>query len=66
MYHLLAAVRAAELDIHVKNKHGDEWWKEKQAGIDLREIMKPGAKIDLSAFSKLYSNAFLQEIIQQV
>ena len=62
----IAAVRAAELEIHVRNKYGDKWWKEKQAGKDLREIMEPGAKIDLSIFSKLDSNTFLKEIIQQV
>ena len=60
--YLLAAVRAAELDIYIGNKHGDKWWKEKEAGKDLREIMKPGAKIDLSVFSNLDSNIFLQEI----
>jgi hypothetical protein len=64
--YLLAVVRAAELEIHVRNKYGDKWWKEKQAGKDLREIMEPGAKIDLSIFSKLDSNTFLQEITQQV
>ncbi len=60
--YLLAAVRAAELDIYVRNKYGDKWWKEKEVGKDLREIMKPGAKIDLSIFSNLDSNRFLQEI----
>ena len=35
----------------------------KEAGKGLREIMKPGAKIDLSIFSNLDSNRFLQEII---
>ena len=63
--YLLAAVRAAELEIYVRNKHGDKWWKEKQAGKDLREIMKPGAKIDVSIFSKLDSSIFFQEITQQ-
>jgi oligoendopeptidase F len=60
--YLHAAARAAELEIHIRDKHGDKWWKEEQAGKYLREIMKPGAKIDLSIFSKLNSNAFLQEI----
>ena len=60
--YLLAAVRAAELDNYVRNKHGDKWWKEKEAGKDLREIMKPGAKIDLSIFSNLDSNTFLRDI----
>src|SRR5919198_5630425 len=63
--YLLAAVRAAELDMYARNKYGDRWWKEKEAGKDLREIMKPGAKINLSIFSNLDSNAFLEEIIQQ-
>ena len=44
----------------------DKWWKEKEAGKDFREIMKPGAKIDLSTFSNLDSNTFLEEILQQV
>jgi hypothetical protein len=60
--YLLAAVRAAELDNYMKNIFGEEWWREKEAGKDLREIMKPGAKIDLSIFSNLDSNVFLREI----
>jgi oligoendopeptidase F len=64
--YLLAAVRAAELEIYIRNKYGDKWWKEKQPGKDLREIMKPGARIDLPRFSKLDSNIFLKEITQQV
>jgi hypothetical protein len=53
--YLLAAVRAAELEIYIRNKYGDKWWKEKQPGKDLRKIMKPGARIDLPVFSKLDS-----------
>jgi hypothetical protein len=64
--YLLAAVRAAELDMYARNKFGDKWWKEKEAGKDFREIMKPGARIDLSIFSNLHSNTFLKEILQQV
>jgi oligoendopeptidase F len=64
--YLLAAVRAAELDMYARNKFGDKWWKEKEAGKDFREIMKPGARIDLSIFSNLDSNTFLEEILQQV
>jgi len=64
--YLLAAVRAAELDMYARNKFGDKWWKEKEAGKDFREIMKPGARIDLSIFSNLDSNTFLKEILQQV
>jgi len=60
--YLLAAVRATELDNYMKNIFGEEWWIEKEAGKDLREIMKPGAKIDLSIFSNLDSNVFLREI----
>jgi oligoendopeptidase F len=62
--YLLAAVRATELDNYMRNRFGEEWWREKEAGKDLREIMKPGAKIDLSIFSNLDSNVFLREITQ--
>ena len=60
--YLIAAVRAAELDAYMKNRFGDIWWKEKEAGKDLRKIMKPGAEINLSIFSKLDSNILLKEI----
>ncbi len=60
--YLIATVRAAELDTYMKNRFGDIWWKEKEAGKDLRKIMKPGAEIDLSIFSKLDSNILLKEI----
>jgi hypothetical protein len=61
--YLLAAVRAAELTIYMKDRFGDKWWKEKQSGKNLREIMSPGASIDLSIFSNLDSRTFLSEII---
>jgi hypothetical protein len=60
--YLLAAVRAAELDHHIRNAFGDRWWTERGAGRALRTIMEPGAKIDLSTFSKLDSNIFLKDI----
>jgi hypothetical protein len=61
--YLLAAVRAAELDTYIKNRFGDKGWEEKEAGKDLRKIMRPGAGIDLFIFSKLDSNILLTEII---
>ena len=45
--YLLAAVRAAELNAYMKDRFGDKWWREKQSGRNLREIMSPGASIDL-------------------
>ncbi|MFY9873540.1 MAG: hypothetical protein WAK17_27855 [Candidatus Nitrosopolaris sp.] len=60
--HMLAAVKAAELDLHVRNTYGEKWWTEVGAGRALRVIMEPGAKIDLSQFSKLDSNVFVKEI----
>jgi hypothetical protein len=35
-------------------------------GKKKKQIMKPGARIDLSIFSNLHSNTFLKEILQQV
>ena len=60
--YLLAAVRASELDMYLRNKFGDKWWREKESGRNLVEIMKPGAAIDLSIFSRLDSSLFLNEI----
>ena len=61
--YLLAAVRAKELDIYLQNKFGENWWTDENAGKHLREIMKPGAKIELERFSKLDSRLFIKEII---
>jgi oligoendopeptidase F len=60
--YLLAAVRAAELEKHLKEKFGDKWWAETSAGAYIREIMEPGAKIELSRFSSLDSGLFIREI----
>ena len=62
--YLLAAVRASELDRYLRNQFGDTWWREKESGRNLREIMKPGAEIDLSIFSRLDSRLFLNEITE--
>lgn len=62
--YLLAAVRAAELESCLGDRFGNMWWKEKGSGKWLREIMKPGAAINLSTFSRLDSSKFLDEITQ--
>jgi hypothetical protein len=61
--YLFAAVRAKELDVHLQNTFGETWWKDKESGKCLKQIMSPGADIDLSVFSKLDSNLYLKEII---
>jgi hypothetical protein len=58
----LAAVRAVELDHHLQGRFGQEWWTQTEAGTHIREIMEPGAKIDLSRFSRLDSRLFMNEI----
>ncbi len=42
--YLLAAIRAFELEIYMQSKFGNTWWKEKEAGRVLKEIMKPEQK----------------------
>jgi hypothetical protein len=61
--YLLAAVRAAELESHMKNRFGDTWWCNNKSGKELRKIMKPGAQIDLSLFSRLDPKEYLMEIL---
>lgn len=60
--YLFAAVRATELDRHLKGLYGEGWWLKPAAGEELRDIMKPGAKIDLTRFSKLDNSFFMKEI----
>lgn len=61
--YLLAAVRAAELESHLRDRFGEEWWNQSAAGKEIREIMEPGARIELARFSKLDSNVFMKEIL---
>lgn len=61
--YMLAAVRAAELDSHLQGRFGEEWWTQGAAGGYIREIMEPGAGIDLSRFSKLDISLFMNEIV---
>ncbi len=62
--YLLAAVRASELEMYMQNRFGSAWWKEKEAGKVLKEIMKPGAKINLQLFSKLDTGMYMKEILE--
>jgi oligoendopeptidase F len=64
--YLLAAVRAAELDTYMQNRFGDNWWTERESGKILSDIMRPGANIDLSIFSKLDSTTYMKEITEPV
>jgi len=61
--YLFAAVRAKELDVHLQNIFGETWWKDKESGEYLQQIMSLGAEIDLSVFSKLDSDIYLKKII---
>jgi hypothetical protein len=45
--YLLAAVRAAELERQLQGRFGEEWWTQREVGRHIREIMEPGAMIDL-------------------
>jgi hypothetical protein len=60
--YLIAAVRAAEFEHHVQDRFGNKWWTQVEAGKYIREIMEPGAAIELSKFSKLDSSLFMNKI----
>jgi hypothetical protein len=60
--YLVAAVRAAELERHLQDRFGEEWWTQKEAGGRIREIMRPGTQIDLAQFSKMDASLFMKEI----
>ncbi|MEO9363331.1 MAG: hypothetical protein ABI348_05460 [Nitrososphaera sp.] len=60
--YIIAAVRAAELEKHLQGRFGEDWWMVKEAGEEIRRFMRPGAKIELSAFSKMDSSLFVNEI----
>jgi hypothetical protein len=61
--YLIAAVRAVELDHHLQDRFGEKWWTQVEAGKYLREIIQPGAAINLSTFSRLDTSLFMNELI---
>jgi Peptidase family M3 len=61
--YLIAAVRKSELIKRLENRLGEEWWDSPKSGDYLRNIMKPGANIDLDAFSRLDTGPFLKPLI---
>jgi hypothetical protein len=59
---MIAAIRAAELELYLTNRFGEKWWNEPTAGKKVREIMSKGERINLKEFSKLDPNIFMKEI----
>jgi hypothetical protein len=60
--YLIAAVRAVELDRHLQDRFGEKWWTQVETGKYIREIIQPGAAINLSEFSRLDSRLFMNEL----
>ena len=60
--YLIAAVRAVELDRHLQDRFGEKWWTQVETGKYVREIIQPGAAINLSTFSRLDSSLFMNEL----
>jgi hypothetical protein len=60
--YLIAAVRAFELERYITAKFSEKWWKEKEAGDELKRIMNPGAKLDISIFSRLDTEAYMEDL----
>jgi len=61
--YLIAAVRKSELIKRLQSRLGEEWWDSPKTGEYLREIMRPGANIDLDEFSRLDTGPFLKPIL---
>jgi hypothetical protein len=60
--YLIAAVRAVELDRHLQDRFGEKWWTQVETGKYIREIIQPGAAINLSEFSRLDSRLFMNKL----
>jgi hypothetical protein len=61
--YLIAAVRKAELIRKLRGKLGEDWWDSPETGSYLKQIMSPGANIDLDEFSKLDTAPFLKPLL---
>ena len=62
--YLIAAVRKAELTRTLRNRLGEEWWDSPKAGDYLKQVMSPGANINLDEFSRLDTSPFLKPLLR--
>ncbi len=60
--YLLAAVRAHELREALRSKFGEKYWKERDAGRFLLDLMRVGQAIKLDSFSRLDTNSYVKSL----
>ncbi len=56
--YLIAAVRAYELEKTLTEMFGERYWKDRNAGKYVYELLRVGQSIDVSTFSRLDADAF--------
>lgn len=61
--YLIAAVRALELRSALVARFGETYWRERESGGVLLELMRPGQSLDLS-FSRLDEAAYVKSLSQ--
>jgi hypothetical protein len=61
--YLIAAVRALELRNALVAKFGEAYWRERESGRAVLELMRPGQSLDLS-FSKLDEAGYVKSLLQ--
>jgi hypothetical protein len=59
--YLIAAIRALELRNSLAAKFGETYWRERQSGKAVLELMRPGQSLDLS-FSRLDEAAYVRSL----
>lgn len=62
--YLIAAVRKSELIKRLTSRLGEEWWDSPKSGAYLKEVMNPGANIELDSFSRLDTGPFLKPLLR--
>ncbi|MEM4264138.1 MAG: hypothetical protein QW666_04595 [Candidatus Woesearchaeota archaeon] len=60
--YMLADMNVAKLQDLFENEFGQEWWKNKKAGKQIYELMKPGKNSPLGDFSKINPKTFLRRL----
>src|SRR2546430_15769182 len=62
--YLIAAVRKSELIKRLRSRLGGTWRDSRKAGDYLKQMMSPGANIDLVEFSMLDTSAILRPLMK--
>jgi hypothetical protein len=63
--YLLADINAVHIVDECANEWGREWWREKAAGVSIKNLMKDGAQSPCGTFENVDAKEFIADLIRR-